>query len=142
MPRTMRKQTRRTSPSPVFSVPQPPFLIDEFRAGAPWRGRGLRLARIHQRYILFRRAQGASVAGLAQELECEKRAVDYHLRRVFEDPELFRALDFVMPWNPPNRLSPVYFCRYCAWTEPERGDACHHAFGHIWNAEELDPSPV
>lgn len=137
MPRSPRKRTRRSASSPVYAVPHPPFLIDEFRDGPPARGEGLRLTRIHQRYILFQRAQGDSVASLANVLRCEKSAVEYHLRRAYEDPELFRTLDFVMPWNPPNRLSPVYFCRYCAWTEAKRVDACHHAFGHIWDEEEL-----
>ena len=122
----------------MFAVPHPPFLIDEFRTGVPETREGLRLTRIHQRYILFRRAQGDSVASLARALDCDTSAVEYHLRRAYDDPGLFRALDFVMPWRPPDRLSPVYFCRYCAWTEPDLGDACHHAFGHIWDEGELE----
>ena len=139
MPSTRRKKTtRQKAPAPTYVVPHPPFLIDEFRDGPPTVYEGLRLTRIHQRYILFRRAQGDSVAVLAKVLECEKSAIEYHLRRAYEDPELFRTLDFLMPWRPPNRTSSVYFCRYCAWTEPRRGDACHHAFGHLWDQSELE----
>lgn len=131
------RRRRRTAPQPVYAVPHPPFLIDEFRSGPPPVREGLRLTGLHYRYILFRRAQGDSVTALAQVLECQKSAVDYHLRRAFEDPGLFRRLDFVMPWWPPDRLSPVYFCRYCAWTEPKLVDACHHAFSHIWDEDKL-----
>jgi hypothetical protein len=121
----------------VYATPHPPFLVDEFRGGPPAVHEGLRLTRLHQRYILFRRAQGDSVAALAAALNCEKSAVEYHLRRAYEDPGLFRELDFVMPWRPPDRASAVYFCRYCAWTEARLADACHHAFGHLWDESEL-----
>lgn len=135
MPKTSK--SRRTAPKPVYAVPHPPFLIDEFRGGPPEKYEGLRLTRIHQRFILFRRAQGDSLAGLAAALKCDSSAVEYHLRRAYDDPSLFRGLDFVMPWRPPDRLGPVYFCRYCAWTEVRMADACHHAFSHIWSESEL-----
>ena len=125
--------------------PRPPFLHEEF-ATTPARPIDRKRVRINKqttRYILWAAANGVTPGGVEALSGIPSSTVSRVRKQAWDDPREFLDCGFIIvvrggKIGDPRR--PRYFyCRMCGEAGLRSAQMNEHAFGHIWDVDDLNP---
>ena len=95
------------------------------------------------RYILWTAANGITPSGVEAMSGIPSSTVSRVRKQAYDDPGEFLDCDFiilVMGGKIGDLRRPRYFyCRMCGEADRRSAPMNHHAFGHIWDPEDLGP---
>ena len=148
-PRKRKPRQQRREPERVNILgerPRPPFLHEEFTAPPtrpPERMR-VRVNKQTTRYILWTAVNGVTPGGVESLSGIPSSTVSRVRTKARRDPREFLYCDFIIvvrggKIGDPHR--PRYFyCRMCGEADLNSGPMTTHAYGHIWDVDDLIPS--
>ena len=91
--------------------------------------------KVQRLFALYRAGEGYPAGRIALELGISRSSVQRTLQMAHDDPEQFIILGFTVPMASADGSS--FVCRFCGWPEEDAPPAAVHAFGHLFDPEEL-----